>query len=807
MLDNKGAHMELFDQNRFLEARRAVIRGNYMNLNPMQQQAVMTTQGPLLLLAGAGSGKTTVLIHRIANLIRYGCAADSEEIPTYITEDDVDFLCEFAAHPTEENAARADALCALYPAAPWSIIAITFTNKAANELKNRLETMLGEEALSVWAMTFHSACCRILRRDIQRLGYDPGFTIYDSADSEKVMKEVIRDMGLDDKSFPTKSVLNAISTAKDGMIAPQQYLANAKHSTDFRAERIGQAYGEYQKRLKASNAVDFDDIILLTVRLLQEHEDVREYYQKKFRYVLVDEYQDTNNLQYLLTTLLSGRYENICVVGDDDQSIYRFRGATIANILNFEKQYSGARVIRLEQNYRSTKYILEAANAVISNNKGRKGKKLWTDNTRGDKITVYEAYNESEEATFVSTKILGSLSKGLHFKDHAILYRTNAQSNAIELAFKRNGIPYRIIGGTRFFDRAEVKDMLAYLCVINNRTDDLRLRRIINVPARGIGGKTIETVERLALAAGIPIYDVIADPKGYGPLEKSVAKLQKFTGLIEDMREILKTMPLPDFYDELLIRSGYIAMLDAKDDLENRTRKENVQELKSSIISYVENAEEPTLAGFLEEVSLYTDIEKYDQDADAAVMMTMHSAKGLEFPVVYLVGMEEGLFPGTRVLTDPDELEEERRLCYVAITRAKRRLYMSHAKQRMLYGRTSFNRASRFLGELPEECVVRSGKSRRNYSESSYHAYDRDDGCDAYARKQSYSRPATPKPKTQVPMLELSKGDQVTHTAFGDGMVTSILKMNGDALLEIAFDRVGTKRLMLKAASAHMKKK
>ena len=793
------------DEQRFLEARRTIIRSCYQNLNNMQQQAVMTTQGPLLLLAGAGSGKTTVLIHRIANLIRFGRASDSEDIPGFVTEEDVDFLCDYAAHPSEEGRARAENLCALDPAMPWSIIAITFTNKAANELKDRLQNMLGEQGDGVWAMTFHSACCRILRRNIDKLGYDSSFTIYDTADSEKVMKEIIRDMGLDDKTFPAKSVLSAISTAKDQMIDPVEYQKNAKADGDFRAERVGKAYAEYQKRLKASNAVDFDDIILLTVRLLQQFEDVRDYYQRKFHYVLIDEYQDTNNLQYLLSTLLSGRYENICVVGDDDQSIYRFRGATIENILSFEKQYQGARVIRLEQNYRSTKYILEAANAVISHNKGRKGKKLWTDNDQGDKITVYQAYNENEEANFVSSKILAGLSKGQHFKDNAVLYRTNAQSNAVEMSFKRNGIPYRIIGGTRFFDRAEVKDMLAYLCVINNTTDDLRLRRIINVPARGIGGKTLESAERQAVTAGIPLFDVIQDAGGYPSLEKAAGKLQKFVELIRGLKQLSQELPLPEFYDELMYRTGYIRMLEEKDTLENRARKENVQELKSSIVGYVEGAENPTLAGFLEEVSLYTDIEKYDQDADAAVMMTMHSAKGLEFPNVFLIGMEDGLFPGMRVFTDPDEMEEERRLCYVAITRAKKKLYLTHAKQRMLYGRTSFNRVSRFLNEIPEDCLEerkKTAKTQQSAQGSRYSGYGSYGGERAAAK-----RAAMPKPESAAPMLELNKGDVVVHTAFGEGMVVSILKMNGDALLEVAFDQVGTKRLMLKTASAHMKKK
>ena len=439
---------------------------------------------------------------------------------------------------------------------------------------------------------------------------------------------------------------------------------------------------------------------------------------------------------------------------------------------------------------------------MISHNKGRKGKKLWTDNDQGDKITVYQAYNENEEANFVSSKILAGLSKGQHFKDNAVLYRTNAQSNAVEMSFKRNGIPYRIIGGTRFFDRAEVKDMLAYLCVINNTTDDLRLRRIINVPARGIGGKTLESAERQAVAAGIPLFDVIQDAGDYPSLEKAAGKLRNFVELIRGLKQLSQDLPLPEFYDELMYRTGYIRMLEEKDTLENRARKENVQELKSSIVGYVEGAENPTLAGFLEEVSLYTDIEKYDQDADAAVMMTMHSAKGLEFPNVFLIGMEDGLFPGMRVFTDPDEMEEERRLCYVAITRAKKKLYLTHAKQRMLYGRTSFNRVSRFLNEIPEDCLEDRKKTTRTTQSSQTSRYS-----GGYGHVSALRKPMTPKPEPAAPMLELSKGDVVEHTAFGEGMVVSILKMNGDALLEVAFDQVGTKRLMLKTASAHMKKK
>ena len=791
-------------EKRFLKARRNYISSQFQSLNEMQKEAVLTTEGPLLLLAGAGSGKTTVLIHRIANLIRFGAGSDSSFVPDHITEEDVLFLEDLPVIMSDYDYIRADSLCAVDPPRPWNIIAITFTNKAATELKDRLERMLGEEARDVWAMTFHSACCRILRRDIERLGYDRKFTIYDTADSERVMKDIIKDMGLDDKTFPARYILNIISRHKDKMVDPDTLLEWAGERNDQKLLPVAKAYKRYQTRLKENNALDFDDIILLTVKLLQQNEDLRTYYQRKFRYVLVDEYQDTNHLQYLLTSLLAGGYENVCVVGDDDQSIYRFRGATIANILDFEKQYKGARVIRLEQNYRSTQSILNAANAVIAHNLGRKGKRLWTANGAGEPITVYEAADESAEATYVANCIMKA-TKGKNFRDHAILYRTNAQSNAIEYAFKRNGIPYRIIGGTRFFDRAEIKDMLAYLCVINNRSDDLRLKRIINNPPRGLGAKTLEEAYRLSAAENKPIYDVISDPYSYGPLQKNAEKFLRFSALIEGLSQLLEDgMTLPDFYDQLLVRSGYVDMLQKKDTEENQTRLENVKELKSSIVSYVQSAENPTLTGFLEEIALYTDIEEFNAGDDAVVMMTMHSSKGLEFPNVYLVGFEDGLFPGMRSIGDHEEMEEERRLCYVAITRAKKNLTISHARQRMLYGRTSGAVASRFLKELPQDEIkqISNLEPRRSYSWGA-------DGWGQYAqparpiRSELTGRPAAAR---SAPMLELNRGDMVEHTAFGKGMVLSVLKMSGDALLEIAFDSIGTKKLMAKTASSHMKK-
>ena len=811
-------------ENRFLAARRAYIASQFSNLNPMQREAVLKTDGPLLLLAGAGSGKTTVLINRIANLMRFGCGADSNEIPDTVEEDDVEFLETLGKNPSEFDRHRADWLCALRPAAPWSIIVITFTNKAANELKERLSLMMGPEANDVWAMTFHSACCRILRRDIDLMGYEKSFTIYDTADSERVMKDIIKDMGLDDKTFPAKVVLSAISKEKDHMTTPDDLLERAEQTNDLRILHIAKAWKKYQTRLKENNALDFDDIICVTVRLLQQHEEVRRYYQKKFRYVLVDEYQDTNHAQYLLTSLLAGGYENICVVGDDDQSIYRFRGATIENILSFEQQYRGSHVIRLEQNYRSTQSILNAANAVIAHNLGRKGKRLWTANGSGDPITVYEAQDENSEASYVAGRILTNKSKGIPLNNHAILYRTNAQSRALQLALAKNGITYRVFGGMKFFDHAEVKDMLAYLQVINNRADDLRLRRIINNPPRGIGAKTVDTAIRLAEAEEKPLYHVISDPHSYGPLEKSAAKLRQFTDIIEELAQLLDTgISLSDFYDEVLAKSGYAAMLESKPTEENKTRLENVRELKSSINAYAESAEIPTLAGFLEEIALYTDLEEYNDGDDAAVMMTMHSAKGLEFPHVFLVGFEDGLFPGMRAIGDHEEMEEERRLCYVAITRAKQTLTISYAKQRMLYGRTNAAMKSRFLREIPDECVILKGGAKIRPESGSFGSYGSFGGSGYSGFDYDYRRPSyqeqaarervkrseqsvfTSQPqKASYP--ELNKGDMVLHAAFGRGMVLSVMKMGGDALLEIAFDDIGTKKLMAKTASAHMKK-
>ncbi len=823
----------------FCRLRREIIGLNYQTLNSEQRRAVLATEGPLLLLAGAGSGKTTVLIHRVANLIRYGRGSDSDEVPGWVTEQDLDFLRAYAASPDKGKRLQADRLCALDPAAPWSIIAITFTNKAAGELKDRLEKLLGASARDVWASTFHSACVRILRRDIEKLGFPSSFTIYDTDDSQRVMKDCIKELRFDDKQFPARSVLATISRAKDKLQLAADFARECDASGDFRLQKIAQLYTEYEKRLWEAGALDFDDIILHTVRLLQDHHDVLEYYQKKFRYVLIDEYQDTNNLQYLLASLLAGGRENICVVGDDDQSIYRFRGATIENILSFEDQYKGCRTIRLEQNYRSTKSILAAANAVIRHNQGRKGKELWTAGREGEKVQLYTAMNENDEARFVADKLMEDYRAGKRWNSHAILYRMNAQSNQLEVAFKRSGIPYKVIGGTRFFDRAEVKDMLAYLCAIHNHADDLRLTRIINNPPRGIGQTTVDKARDIALREGLSLWDVASNASAYPELQKPAPKLAQFSAMLEELSALSRTMDLPSFYEEVVARTGYAAALQLKNDIESRTRLENVRELLTSINGYVENAEgEPSLAGFLDEIALYTDLDSHDPDEDAVVMMTMHSAKGLEFPTVFVVGMEEGIFPGIRAIGEAEEMEEERRLCYVALTRAKERLYLTCAGQRMLFGRTSSNRPSRFAGEIPAELLDQTGRS---YLDPAPTAGDGDDwdfdqtprvsthrepyrqgGAPQGApggreRRSAYSPPRPQKPAPRPvfrsarsdpgPALpDYQKGDMLEHKAFGRGMVLSTQRVGGDTLLEIAFDGVGTKRLMLKFTAQHMKK-
>ena len=818
-------------ERRFILARHDAIATEYSNLNPCQRQGVLATEGPLLLLAGAGSGKTTVLIHRVANLLRFGRGSDTDEIPIPISEDEVQFLEQYAAAPDAAQRPLMEYLCAVEPARPWEVLAITFTNKAANELKERLGRMLGEEvAADVWASTFHSACVRILRRDIDRLGFDRSFTIYDSDDSKRVIKDIIKELELEEKSFPPREVQTIISRAKNDMQTPEDFAEQGKAINDWRKIRMGKVYSLYNKKLRDANALDFDDLLWHTVRLLETAGDVREYYQRKFRYILIDEYQDTNALQYRLAALLTNQEKNICVVGDDDQSIYRFRGADITNILSFERQFRGARVIRLEQNYRSTQNILDAANAVIRHNQGRKGKTLWTENGRGELVTVKTTYNESDEANFVLGQIMMYYRRGGNWGDCAVLYRTNAQSNAMEYACKRNGVPYKIYGGLKFFDRAEVKDMLAYLCVINNPADDLRLRRIINVPARKIGAATVDKAQLIAARYGLTLYDVLRRAEEFPELKSSAAKLKPFTDMIEEMRRRLPDCPLPEFYDYVCERSGYAPALREKDDVESRGRLENVQELKSSILTYLENAEgtEPSLSGFLDEIALYTDLDSRADGDNCVTMMTMHAAKGLEFPQVFVVGMEEGLFPGNRAMGDGAEMEEERRLCYVAMTRAREKLTLTNARQRTLYGRTTPCMPSRFLNEIPEENMEWLSKPQPR--SESWEERDSDYGDRGYGSYGGYGQrsaapvvtrrePAEPKagalrsaagaskaaPKAAAPRMQIQAGETVEHDAFGRGLVLSVRTMGGDALVEVAFDSVGTKKLMLKMAAQHLK--
>lgn len=783
-------------EQRYIEARKAVVAGEFAALNPMQRQAVLATEGPLLILAGAGSGKTTVLINRIANLLKYGRAGDSDEVPAGADEKQLEILLRGG-----EEARR---IAALEPVAPWRILAITFTNKAAGELKERLERMLGPEANDIWACTFHSACVRILRRDAERLGFTGSFTIYDTADSLSLLKRILKDMDLDDKMFPPKAMLGEISRAKDSRISAGDYLDSARKSGDIRRIRIGEIYSEYMRRMFAANAMDFDDLIFFTVKLLEEQEDVRSYWQRRFQYVLIDEYQDTNHLQYLLSSLLAGGWGNICVVGDDDQSIYKFRGATIENILSFEQQYKDCRTIRLEQNYRSTTHILDAANAVIRHNQGRKGKELWSNQGAGEPLELYVADNENDEAQYVASKIMADYGQGANWRDHAVLYRMNAQSNQLEYAFKRNGIPYRIIGGTRFFDRAEVKDVLAYLSLIASTADDLRLSRIINSPPRGIGERTVEIVRQLAADNGCTMFEILSHADSYPELQRPAIRLRQFAGMINELRAFSENNSPDRLLDELLDKTGYLRALQEKNTVEDTARAENVQELKTSILGYMKESGDETLEGYLANVALYTDMDNYDKDTDCVVMMTMHSAKGLEFPSVFIVGMEESIFPGMRAIGEPEEMEEERRLCYVALTRAKERLHLVCARQRMIFGRTTSNRVSRFVDEIPEEHIKKNIPKGYGFRERS--RIEQEFARPAYtSSRHTVAAPAAKAPAAPA-AANFGLGDSVRHKAFGSGVVTKLTPMGGDYLIEINFEGIGTKKLMLRAAAQHMTK-
>lgn len=681
----------------YLALRDQYIEARFARLNAVQRQAVFATEGPLLILAGAGSGKTTVLVNRIANIIRFGSAHGSRELPRPVTEADLNDLRTAVANG--RDLPRETAYLAVRPARPWNVLAITFTNKAAGELKERLRAMLGDTlGGDVNASTFHSACVRMLRRDAERIGFPKSFTIYDSDDQQRVIKQIYKDLMIDDKFLPVKSAIAQISSFKDKLMSAEEVAGEPFANT--KAQLISKIYTAYAGRLKTAGAMDFDDLIFHTVRLLQNDAEAREYYQNRFRYVVVDEYQDTSVAQFHLVRLLAGGTNNVCVVGDDDQSIYKFRGATIENILNFEKVFSGAKTIRLEQNYRSTANILNAANSVIKNNMGRKGKTLWTESGDGEKVHHYTATNEQDEASHIADVIGEHLREGASLKDHAVLYRMNAQSNPIETYFARAGIPYRIVGGQRFFDRKEVKDINSYLAVIVNPRDDVRLRRIINEPARKIGMTTIDKIGELASAAGVPMMEIIAHVRDYPALQRAAAPLERFYEMYRELCDLSISEPLDVFVGDVIKKSGYEAMLKAMKE-EGETRLENLGQLVSSIKTYADqNGEDSTLAGFLEEVALISDLDSYDNDADSVTMMTIHSAKGLEFPYVFVIGMEDGIFPGDMAKYNEEDMEEERRLCYVAITRAKKELYLSSSRTRMIFGQTRRNPPSAFLAEI-----------------------------------------------------------------------------------------------------------
>ena len=791
--------------DRYIRAKRALFNRAYAELNEMQRKAVFCVDGPLLILAGAGSGKTTVLVKRIAFIIKYGNAYESEYVPYDVTEDEVAAL-EDAIHLSKEEILPLLDRFAQNPCAPWRMLAITFTNKAAGEIKSRINAQLGNTDLAneIWSGTFHSICLRILRVHADKIGYAQGFSIYDQDDSKKAITSCMKDLNIDTKSMTPKAVQNHISRAKDRMISPADFYAEV--GNDFRLKQIARIYEAYQARLAASNALDFDDIIMQTVLLLRKYPEVREYYQNRFRYVCVDEYQDTNEAQFALTALLSGGYQNIMVVGDDDQSIYRFRGATIENILNFDKTFPTAKIIRLEQNYRSTQNILDAANAVIKNNSSRKGKTLWTNAGEGEKIHLKKVFDHNEEARYIADKIQKMVSEGKEFRDFALLYRNNAQSSTIERTFAKSGIPYRIIGGVRFSDRKEIKDIVAYLQLIQNHNDDERLMRIINEPRRGIGDRTLEGVRAIAREQGCSMFKVIENADKYVALGKSALKLLEFANLINYLTRLVTEVSLETLINQVMDKSGYRQMLIAAGEVE-RDRLENLEEFLTGAIEYENNYVDDgsytsVLEGFMEETALVADVDRYDETADAVVLMTVHSAKGLEFPYVFLPGMEEGLFPSMQsVMASEAEIEEERRLAYVAITRAKRELFIVHANQRMLYGRTQFNPESRFLREIPESLIARERSP-----------YDKPKTVSSYMDR-SFDKPqydtltisaVQRKPAVSAQKDVLEAGDRVFHATFGEGDLISVKRMGADWLYEVVFDKVGTKKLM--ATYAKLKK-
>ncbi len=772
----------------FLTLKRDALRRCFRQMNPQQFEAITTVRGPVLVLAGAGSGKTTVIVNRIANMVLFG---DTANRPTPVPGEADLALLRGYIDGGMLSMAQLQELIAERPVQPWQILAITFTNKAAGELKARLSDTLGAAAEDIHASTFHSACVRILRANIDRLGFEKGFTIYDSDDSLRVMKKCMKDMDISEKKFPPKSMLGTISSAKDKMISPEQFSDEAGH--DYWRSMAAKLYREYQKRLHDAQAVDFDDLIYLTVRLFEQCPDVLEKYQRRFRYLMVDEYQDTNYAQYRLVSLLAQEHCNLCVVGDDDQSIYRFRGATIENILQFEEQFPGCKTIRLEENYRSTQNILSAANAVIAHNENRKEKKLWTAAGDGEKVNLLRLSLEKDEGQFIADTIEAAVAEGASYTDFAVLYRMNALSNNVERALIRNKVPYRVFGGVRFQDRKEIKDVIAYLCVIQNPNDHVRFERIVNLPKRGIGEATVSNILDISRDLGMTPLEVARSSEDFPAISKRAAVLKRFAAMMDEFAGLSETLPLDELFDIVLDRTGYKQMLVLQGE-EGETRLENVEELRSNIVEYMKESTEPTLEGFLEENALYTDADKAS-DEPCVSLMTIHAAKGLEFDTVFVVGMEQGIFPGMRSMDTKEDMEEERRLAYVTITRAKRHLYLIQCQNRMLFGSIKQNPLSRFAKEIPEELLEVQDKTTRRID-----AMPAEIGSStgvAYMRRQmeeiqKRSAPAAPQ------NLQFSTGERVNSKLFGDGTILNVEYMGGDALLEIAFDNVGTKKIMAK---------
>lgn len=785
------------DKSEILALRRAVLEKDFARMNDRQKQAVFTVNGPLLILAGAGSGKTTVLINRIANILRYGDAYNSTYLRDDLDENDIAACKAYIENGTPLTTESQEHL-SVSACAPWRIMAITFTNKAAGELKDRLCAMLGETANDIWASTFHSTCARILRRDGERIGYSSHFTVYDTDDQRRLMKSILKELDISEKNITPKSILNEISRAKDSLISPAEYALTV--GDDFRLKIISRAYTTYQKRLEDADAMDFDDLINKVVELFKKCPDVLERYQDRFRYLMVDEYQDTNHAQYTFVRMLAEKSGNLCVVGDDDQSIYKFRGATIENILSFENTFQNATVIRLEQNYRSTQNILDAANAVIEHNTERKGKTLWTQNGTGAMIHLHTAENETDEAERITKIILDGVAAGRKFSDYAVLYRMNSQSLTFERNFAKSGVPHRIIGGTRFYERREIREMIAYLSVINNPSDEMRLRRIINTPKRSIGDRSVEVAAQIGQQTGETLFEVVSHAKDYPALSRAANKMTLFAAQMQGLIELNndEKVTLGELYDELVERIDYLNFLKTDDPESAEDRAANVQELASNLRRFEEENPEGTLSDFLEEVSLITDIDNYDNNADSVVLMTVHSAKGLEFPVVFLPGMEENIFPGMASVYVPSEVEEERRLAYVAITRAKEELYIFHAESRMIFGMTNRNRVSRFVEEIPETLIEHTRSRDYSARPVSMPSFGGAKPFGEAPKTKSVAEAGgfTPKPRVKpAPAGTYRVGDTVLHKAFGTGLIVSATPMANDTLLEVAFDKVGTKKL------------